>query len=239
VSDHGFDDSIAAYVLGALPADERAELEEHLRTCEDCRGAVAELRTVTDALAASAPPVAAPPAVRERVMATVRAEAAVLSAAPPAADAPAARRALRLGRLRLRPAWALAGAAAVAVAVVLVIVLGGGGGAPVTRSPAQVTAAAGPHARAFLLHQSGRVRLEVRHMTGPGAGRVYQVWLQRAPTLPPRPTTALFTVGRNGSATVDLPAAARSARVMLVSSEPAGGSRTGVPSRKPVLQAML
>ena len=28
---------IASYVLGALPPDERRELDTHLRTCEECR----------------------------------------------------------------------------------------------------------------------------------------------------------------------------------------------------------
>ncbi len=34
----------AAYVLGALDADERAEFEDHLATCADCRAAVVEAR---------------------------------------------------------------------------------------------------------------------------------------------------------------------------------------------------
>ncbi|MBX6354664.1 MAG: zf-HC2 domain-containing protein [Micromonosporaceae bacterium] len=29
--------SVASYVLGALPADERRELDTHLRTCQECR----------------------------------------------------------------------------------------------------------------------------------------------------------------------------------------------------------
>ena len=36
-------ESAAAYVLGALPAGERATFEQHLTGCEDCRQTVAEL----------------------------------------------------------------------------------------------------------------------------------------------------------------------------------------------------
>ncbi|ADB29958.1 putative transmembrane anti-sigma factor [Kribbella flavida DSM 17836] len=41
----------AAYVLGALSAQERREYEEHLRTCAECSAEVAALQSVPDSLA--------------------------------------------------------------------------------------------------------------------------------------------------------------------------------------------
>lgn len=145
-----------------------------------------------------------------------------------------------LGGLRLRPALAAVAVGAVAAAAVVGFVAGKGGGGPsVTTTPAPVTAAVGYGARAFLEHESGRIRLEARHWANPGRGRVYQVWLKSRGVSAPQPTPALFTVGRNGDAAVDLPQAAVSAQKILVTSERAGGSRTGIPSGPPVLTAAL
>lgn len=80
-------DAVGAYVLGALPADERRAFERHLPGCADCRREVAELRPVaallpllleieseeSDATAAIPPP---SPALRDRVLAAARAEEA-------------------------------------------------------------------------------------------------------------------------------------------------------------------
>lgn len=41
----------AAYVLGALPPDERTAFEAHLETCAECRGRVAEARAGAELLA--------------------------------------------------------------------------------------------------------------------------------------------------------------------------------------------
>lgn len=46
----------AAYVLGALDADERAEFETHLRDCEACQAEVAELAPIPGLLARTSPP---------------------------------------------------------------------------------------------------------------------------------------------------------------------------------------
>ncbi|HEX7291919.1 MAG TPA: zf-HC2 domain-containing protein, partial [Conexibacter sp.] len=82
-------DTVAAYLLGALADAERRDFERHLAACAHCREDVASLRVVADALPLAVPPVAPPPALRARLMETVRAEADVLSAAGAAADRPA------------------------------------------------------------------------------------------------------------------------------------------------------
>ena len=48
-------ESAAAYVLGALPAGERAAYEEHLSTCDDCRQTVAALAGIPGLLSRVSP----------------------------------------------------------------------------------------------------------------------------------------------------------------------------------------
>src|SRR3954463_8251756 len=79
-------DDVGAWVLGALPGDEHERFAAHLPGCHACRRDVAELQMVAATLPLAAPQVAPPPELKERIMATVRAEAAVLEAAGPEAD---------------------------------------------------------------------------------------------------------------------------------------------------------
>lgn len=67
----------AAHALGCLDATDRARLEAHLATgCAECQAALRDFSDATAALAATAPPVAPPPQLRERVLAAARADAA-------------------------------------------------------------------------------------------------------------------------------------------------------------------
>jgi len=77
VSSHDFDQDhllVGAYVLDALPPDERAAFEAHLRICADCRAEVAELGPVVDALPLASPTVEPPQALRGRIVAAVAAD---------------------------------------------------------------------------------------------------------------------------------------------------------------------
>jgi hypothetical protein len=239
-------DDAGAWVLGALPDDERERFAAHLTGCEICRREVAELQIVADTLPLAAPQLAPPPELKERIMAAVRAEAAVLEAAGPQADVvPAAapearpprkrakreRRWFRMPLLHLRPI-----PAAVAATVLLALGVGGGvllssGGSSGRTVQAKVVAA--PGARASLTVAGDRATLSVKHFPPPPPGRIYQVWLKR-PGRPPDPTTALFRV-RSGSATVDVPGSVQGVDQVLVTAEPDGGSRA--PTRPPVIIA--
>ena len=237
-------DDAGAWVLGALPADEHERFAAHLPGCEVCRREVAELQMVADTLPLAAPQMAPPPELKERIMATVRAEAAVLEAAGPEADtAPGApvhapvrpkqkRRRWRLPAIALRPI-----PAAVAAAVLIALGVGGGillsGGSSGKTVQAQVVAPAAPAARASLTVADDRATLKVRDFPAPPSGRVYQVWLKR-PGRPPDPTTALFRVS-GGNATVDVPGSMKGVDQVLVTAEPDGGSRA--PTRDPVIIA--
>lgn len=63
-------DALSAYVDGALKEGERAQVERHLETCEDCRRHLSALRDLV-ATVRSAEPVAAPEGFRAQVRARV------------------------------------------------------------------------------------------------------------------------------------------------------------------------
>lgn len=114
--------STGVYVLGALAPEERASFEAHLRSCPLCAAEVASLTDIAQALDQAVPAVDPPPQLRERILASVRLDAA---RAPRAVDrgveevrfspVPVERRA------RSWPLWTgwMAAAASLAVAALL------------------------------------------------------------------------------------------------------------------------
>jgi len=75
-------DSIDAYALGALDADEARELEQHIAGCAECARLLDEAEDTAAALALSAPLMPAGPALKATVMASARALGTVTPAAP-------------------------------------------------------------------------------------------------------------------------------------------------------------
>jgi anti-sigma factor RsiW len=253
-------DDAGAWVLGALPEDERERFAAHLAGCEACRREVAELQMVADTLPHAAVQVAPPPELKERIMSAVRAEPDAVAAPGAEADAAAARvaaegepaapvppapaeraRPAKPARERWwrRPFLALGPLPAAAAAAVLIAlgVAGGvllsNGGSSQRTVQAQVVAPAAPAARASLTLEGDQATLNVRNFPAPPRGRVYQVWLKR-PGRTPDPTNALFDV-RDGSATVDVPGGVKGVEQVLVTDEPDGGSQA--PTRAPVVIA--
>jgi anti-sigma-K factor RskA len=218
---------VAAYALGALEPAEAEAFATHLATCGVCREELAEFESVVSTLPMTAPRHSAPAGLRERVLAAVAAEAA-------SDPAPAPRPPQWRWSAPPRPALALGTALAViAIAVVGAIALTGSG-SPVTRVyRAQVT---GSSASAKVAVTDGHAQLIVRHMPPPPRGKIYEVWVARA-SGPPQPTTALFSVTRNGSGDVAVPGNLRGVRVVMVTPEPVGGSRA--PTHSPVISAQL
>jgi anti-sigma factor RsiW len=221
----------AAYVLGSLEDDEAARFREHLRSCAQCRAEVAELQPVVDELPLKVTREDAPDALRERILAQVRAEAAVLHAAGHEADV--ARRQSRWW-LRLSSPIGVATACAAVVAIALAIVLGSGSGAEKVFHGHISPTAAG--ATASLRQHDGRSELIVAHMPQPGLGRIYEVWLSRGPGNA-EPTSALFSVTATGKGETYVPGDLHGIREVMVTSEPAGGSVQ--PTRKPLIQIPL
>jgi hypothetical protein len=216
----------AAYVLDAL--DEPDSYRAHVAECPTCRAKVAELRSVVGALPETVPLVAAPKALRDRVLAAVRSEAELLRAA----DGPASDRRAAVSRWRRTPrplltAW-LAGAACIAVALAIAF----NGGAPASKRviSAQVAnTVQGAHAS--LRIGGGHAELTVSKMPPPPLGRIYEVWLNRGAL--PLSTAALFSVTNGGRASVDVPGSLHGVTQVMVTSEPLGGSSS--PTGPPLL----
>lgn len=220
-------DHAAPYVLGALTEEEHEAFRRHLDSCAVCREEVAALQVVASALPAVAPQLSAPPALKRRVLASVREDVSPNAAAVGSADS--GRRA-PLAWPRWRPLVASAALGAVLVAVVLAVVAvssgTGGGAARVIR--AEVLP---PHASASLHVSGGHAQLDISGMPQTAPRRVYQVWVKRSGA--PQPTDALFTVTARGDATVGVPGSVNGVQLVMVTSEPLGGSRV------PTLPALI
>jgi anti-sigma-K factor RskA len=232
-------DDAGPWVLGALAAEDAAAFATHLEGCDTCQADVAALQGVAGVLPMAAPQVTPPPELKSRIMSVVGAEAQLLRAAAPEADrAPEPdpggdrRRRRRFGPpagLRPLPAAALA-TVILAIGVAGGVLLAGGDGA-------QTRPGFGPRGAEVALRVDGHHgRLELKRMPAPPAGRVYQVWLVHGKSRP-RPTHTLFTVARDGNASVDIMESLRGSDKILVTAEPMGGSEQ--PTSAPVAGAAL
>jgi hypothetical protein len=219
----------AAYVLGALEDDELHLYRGHLDTCAQCRAEVAELQPVADELPAGVAPAVASEQLRERILATVRAEAELLDAAGERADRPPPREPRRRSRGLL---VGLGAAAAACAAAAIAIAIGVGSSSGERVIPGQ----APPGAQASLHQRDGRAELVVAGMPPPALGRIYEVWLSRGGS-DAKPTNALFSVTNSGSGSVDVPNSLRGIKQVMVTSEPLGGSTH--PTSPPLIRVLL
>jgi len=220
-------DAAGAYVLGAMAPRERDEFEQHLATCPACREDVEELRPAAEALPMASPPMLPPPALKDRVMAEVEREAALLAQAGPAADVVRPRRRFRLPALG---GWRLAPVAAA------LLIVGAFAGAVLTADGSR-TVSAGPNAKVEI---DGDNATLVAQMDPPPEGRVYEVWVKpkgAAADAPPEPTNVLFVPRSDGAVEAAIPGSADDIAQILVSDEPPGGSDT--PTGEVVMQANL
>ena len=214
-------EDVAAYALGALDPTEADAFRRHLDRCAVCPDELASFQHVVDDLAASTPSVPAPRSLRRRVMRDV--------AQTPRLD-PEARHERRRLRLRLpRPAPALSAGLAVVVAAVVVAAFALSSGSSSRVVTAQVTG----QGTASLHLSGGHGELVVHHLPAPPPGKIYEVWLKRG-SAAPAPAHALFSV--SGGA-VDVPGSLHGVSQVLVTPEPAGGSRH--PTHQPVISARL
>lgn len=75
MSHHEIEELIHPYVDGELDIVAAREVEQHLRTCAECRGLEQRVRALSDALTKSAPAYRAPRSLRRNVRAALRREA--------------------------------------------------------------------------------------------------------------------------------------------------------------------
>jgi anti-sigma-K factor RskA len=221
IHDCGADAS--AYALGALEPAEADAFRAHLKTCAVCRDETDTLRGVVDALALTASPHPAPPAIRRRLLRTVGAE--------PKPNAARPRLVLDTGSW-WRPGWVLA-AAVLTVMVAVVVALAVATGPSTRVIQARVSGIAG-NAQLRVADEHGE--LIVRHLSPPPTGNVYEVWLKPGRGAP-EPAGVLFNVTSVGSAELKLPVSLRGIGQVMVSPEPAGGSPA--PTHTPVIVARI
>lgn len=229
---------LGAYLLGALPPDERAAMERHLSDCETCAEEAERLQIAVDVLPGAVPIVQPPPELRSRIMAVVESEAELLAAAGPEADRVPERQ--RKPRRRWSLGWSpaarplatgFAALALVAAGVGGAALLGGdnGGSGGARTLAARVLDPAQAGAKAELRTVGGKGTLIVHDFADPPRGHVWQLWLQ-APGGNPVPAGATFAV-RDGE--VAIPHTLAPSDRVMVTLEPDGGSTT--PSTTPVI----
>jgi anti-sigma-K factor RskA len=218
-------DNAASYVLGALTEREHEAFCLHLDSCAVCREEVAALQVVASALPAVAPQLSAPPALKRRVMAAVHED----TRRGMAGEVAQASRRSWLVSPRWRPALASAALAAVAV-VAAVVALSSEGNAGGTRV---IRAEAPAGANVSLRLSGGHAQLDISGMPRTPPQRVYEVWVKHSGL--PQPTDTLFTVTSRGDATVGVPGSIDGVKLIMVTSEPLGGS--SVPTTSPVIVA--
>ncbi len=224
----------AAYALGALEPDEARDFRAHMETCAACREDLAAFEGVTRGLPSASVQYATPKGLRRRVMREVRGTSQDAPAHATASPQAAPRRVRRPLLIPRRTLAALGAAAAVVVAVLVGVAIGSSGGGGGSRLiQAQVMGAPGS---AQLRVAGGRGELTVRNLPAPGPGRIYEVWLERGQSAP-APTNTLFSVSSAGAGDVGVAGSLNGVSEVLVTSEPAGGSR--VPTMPPVIVARL
>jgi anti-sigma-K factor RskA len=222
----------AGYALDALDPEERAAFEAHLAGCERCREEVASFWEVTGALAVAAGGPAPQPALRERVLASVREDAQTVVPLE------------RHRRSRLLPvvgaAAALAAAAAVALAVWGVSLAGDldDTRAALERERQAAAVLADPDARTVALASGdGRIVVDpdgdavlvVRGLEPAPSGRTYQAWVIEGG----EPASAALFPGSDGASVVALEEQVPDGAVVAVTVERAGGAEA--PTGEPVV----
>lgn len=230
-------DDLAAYALGALDEREAGAIEDHLGGCERCRERLRWLAPAVDLLPVSVEQRTPPPALRENLMATVRAEAAPAAAVEPKPERSRARGSWleTLRGLMMRPA--------VGMAVLIVLVAGIGVGYALRGSGTTDTAPQLVRAdplndsvpvSATLERTGDSATLHVHELPAIGSDEVYEVWVQRAGVMEPRST---FVLSMDGTAEAAVPGPLADGEAVLVTREPRGGSPQ--PTTKPLLTAPL
>ena len=192
----------AGWVLGVLDSKEAGRFETHLESCPECQQAVAEFASTAQMLKSVLPGVQVadgpepPTDLQVRTLARV-AEAAI--------------QAQRNGRWRNWSTRMLALAAAVVVAAGVSIGLLLSGGTSAETYALALHSGTGLSASASgTMRQADSgwsVQLTAVHLPAPGPGQFYQCWWVGAGNRPGHPSlvsAGTFTVGRSGTASVQL-----------------------------------
>ena len=228
----GIHELTAAYALDALDVEEREAYERHLATCEQCTQELAALWETTEALAVAASGPAPSPALRERILADVR-------AAPPQNVVP-------LESKRRRSTPTLAAVAAVAAVVALGIGLWAAdlssqlddSRAALERERAAAAIVADPGSRIvdfaagngrLVVDQDGRAALVLTALGPAPADKTYQAWIIEDDN----PIPAGTFPGEDGLDVVLVDGDVAEGEIVAVTVEPAGG--VDAPTQAPIV----
>jgi len=200
-------EDISAWVIGVLEPNEAAALEEHMRECESCARQARWLQPATGALLESVEPMEPPPALRERVMSEVRADAA-------RREPQQSRERGRFWDFLLRPATALA--------LVAVLIAASGVYLLASDDDKKHFEGEAPLITAELDQEGDTGTLELTGLRQLEDGRVYQAWVQHGDVME---DSSLFAARADGTATAAIPADdLPGGEAVLVTVEPRGGS---------------
>jgi len=219
-------DDLAAHLLGSLDASEDEALKLHLSECDRCRQELRWLGPAMEVLPVSVSTVEAPAGLRERIMATVEAEAGEAPApAAPQRNAFEPRRA-RFRAWALRPAMGIAATAVIGAGIVGYVANEGGGNQSASTIAAP-TQANGIQATLERTGDSGTLELAGLHQLS--NRRVYQAWIQRGTVV--EPAGSGFVPGTNGTASAAVPRDLDGAARVMVTVESRRGSTHPSPQR--------
>ena len=248
MSEHDeLEDSIAAWVLGALDAREADIVRIHVEGCPTCRETVPRLRRTVDILPLEVEDITPPAGLRERILAAA-------ADAPGATTVPdRARAGIKVERPRQRtethprhprgrmPVYAAA--AAVLLALVVGVVAGDviGRNTPVPTPVVRSTLVghqglAGAKASVIDLRSDGVALVDFTGLPQPDSGKVYEIWLiTPAGTADP---AGVFVPDSNGSKFVLVGKSLAGYKQMAITSE-VGPGGTLAPTQQPQLYGNL
>jgi anti-sigma-K factor RskA len=237
-----FEDLKDAYVLGALPEEERLEFEQYLTAHPDLQVEIEELSTIAGLLAFSVREQEPPPELRRRIMDTVEAEAVHTAEV---VDPRASRRSWLAGL------WEAVGPSDLALAAAAMLVIGLFSWSMLLQGEVRdlqgrvqslQSQPQGPQmialgsvgtkqgARAELVTLEGdRAVLVAENMPPVPEGKTYQIWVIKGDT--PQPSGLFEPKGDSIAAVVENPV--EGADAVAVTVEPKGGSK------KPTTDPML
>jgi anti-sigma-K factor RskA len=231
----GIHELAAGYALDALDPDERSAYEAHLAECEHCRQELASFWTTTEALAVTASGPAPSPALRDRILADIRAE-------PP-------QNLVRFEPRRRRVAPALGAVAATAAVVALGIGLWASNLSSelddtrraLARQQAAAQVLVDPAAESVALQQGtgrlivapdGQAVLVLDGVDPAPEGKTYEMWIVPGGDLAAANRAGLFP-GGDGTEVVGLEGTVTTGDVVAVTVEDSGG--VDAPTTQPIV----
>jgi anti-sigma-K factor RskA len=231
-------DTLPAYALGILEAEEATAIAAHLARCPVCQEELAGFQQTTADLSAAVRQVAPPDHLKTKLRRALAADATegataqpLRSAAPKAAAPTAARKAARgswqhnVRAWLSGPAWRPLALALLAMIALTLLISPREASAPGVDAITMVGTEAAPDAYAVVVLGSHYDRtigtLIVDHLEPLGAGQQYQLWLSNGERI----SGGVFDVGEDGygSMTIRAPEDLDTYR-FGVTIEPAGGS---------------